>query len=185
MIIYKTTNLLNGKIYIGQSIYDNLKYLGSGKLIKLAIRKSGKENFEKEILFRASSQNQLDIMEKYFIRKLNSRDYNIGYNITEGSTNPPNRKGQRLTQEHKDRIGLSISGEKNGNWGRIIQQSQKDAIAEANRKRMPKKVLFKTNHGICLFKSFEEASDKLGLSFYMLNKQRINVNKNLIKIVLI
>lgn len=34
MIIYKTTNIINGKIYIGQDSNNNPKYIGSGKILK-------------------------------------------------------------------------------------------------------------------------------------------------------
>lgn len=37
MVIYKTTNLINGKVYIGKDSNDDPKYLGSGKILKLAI----------------------------------------------------------------------------------------------------------------------------------------------------
>ena len=47
MVIYKTTNLVNGKIYIGKDKYNNPKYLGSGKILKLAINKYGKGNFRR------------------------------------------------------------------------------------------------------------------------------------------
>ena len=49
MIIYKTTNLVNGKIYIGQDSNNNPNYLGSGKLLKYAISKYGIENFKLSI----------------------------------------------------------------------------------------------------------------------------------------
>lgn len=46
MQIYITTNLINGKIYIGQSIHSNKNYLGSGVKLKKAIDKYGTENFK-------------------------------------------------------------------------------------------------------------------------------------------
>lgn len=50
--IYKTTNLLSGRYYIGMHSTDDLDdgYLGSGNRLRLAIQKHGKENFKREIL---------------------------------------------------------------------------------------------------------------------------------------
>lgn len=52
-IIYKTTNLLDGKFYIGAHSTEILEdgYLGSGKYLKRAVLKYGRENFAREILF--------------------------------------------------------------------------------------------------------------------------------------
>tara|TARA_Y100001938_G_scaffold133516_1_gene192982 strand:+ start:109 stop:258 length:150 start_codon:yes stop_codon:yes gene_type:complete len=49
VVVYKITNNINERVYIGKDINDNPNYLGSGILIKKAIRKYGKDNFIKEI----------------------------------------------------------------------------------------------------------------------------------------
>ncbi len=84
MIIYKVTNLLNGKIYIGQSIKDDSNYFGSGVLIKNAIEKHGKDNFIKEIIDTANSVDELNEKEIYWISEYNSTDKKIGYNLCSG-----------------------------------------------------------------------------------------------------
>ena len=66
MIIYKTTNTVNNKIYIGKDSYNNPKYIGSGKLLWKAINKYGKKAFIKEIIERCSTQTELN--EKYETR---------------------------------------------------------------------------------------------------------------------
>ena len=55
--IYKTTNLINGKIYVGKSLYLPDGYLGSGLRLSGAIKKYGKNNFRREILEEWSRQN--------------------------------------------------------------------------------------------------------------------------------
>lgn len=84
MIIYKTTNLINGKIYIGKDERNCQSYIGSGLLISRAIVKYGKENFIKEILETCLTVEELNLREKYWIKQYNSRDKTIGYNITVG-----------------------------------------------------------------------------------------------------
>lgn len=84
MYIYKTTNLINNKIYIGQTMRQNSDdYLGSGTIIKRAIKKYGSENFKKEIIQTCESKEELDIQEKFWINELNSIRPN-GYNICDG-----------------------------------------------------------------------------------------------------
>lgn len=84
--IYKTTNTVNNKIYIGQhhaTEYDN-NYIGSGPILKKAINKYGKDNFINEILEICETEEELHLKEEYWILTLNARDHNIGYNIAKG-----------------------------------------------------------------------------------------------------
>ncbi len=85
--IYKVTNKINSKIYIGQKkspTFLNEEYLGSGSLIRGAIIKYGKENFSCELLKECCSQFELDMYEEHFIKKFNSTSPEIGYNTSLG-----------------------------------------------------------------------------------------------------
>lgn len=82
-IIYKTTNIITGKIYIGQDSNNNPGYLGSGLLIKKAIKKYGRDKFIKEVLEECLIED-LGIRERYYIELFNSMDLNTGYNLRPG-----------------------------------------------------------------------------------------------------
>jgi len=84
MIIYKTTNLINGKFYVGKDSKNLPYYLGSGKALKFAIKKYGIENFKKEILEECFSLNELNEREKFWIDELDA--IRNGYNMTDGGT---------------------------------------------------------------------------------------------------
>jgi len=82
MIIYKTTNLVNGMFYIGQDSKNDLLYFGSGLRLKRAIKKYSRHNFKKEILEYCDNKDSLNKSEIKWIKKLNA--INKGYNIAEG-----------------------------------------------------------------------------------------------------
>lgn len=80
-LIYAIVNKVNNKIYIGCHVTSDLEdgYMGSGKLIKLAIAKYGLENFNKEILIYCENIEEMFILEKNIILQLEPE-----YNIYEG-----------------------------------------------------------------------------------------------------
>ena len=88
MYIYKITNLINGKIYVGLStktVEESINYYGSGRLINEAIDKYGKENFCKEIL--EDNIKDLELLknrEIYWIDSLKSHVHFDNYNLTLG-----------------------------------------------------------------------------------------------------
>lgn len=67
--IYKITNKLNGKFYIGMHSTDSLDdgYFGSGKYLKRSVEKHGKENHEMEILEHYFSREDLVSREKELV----------------------------------------------------------------------------------------------------------------------
>lgn len=82
MIIYKTTNIVNQKFYVGKDTHNDPNYYGSGIRLKLAIKKYGLENFRKETLETCESLEHLNEREKFWIKELNA--INEGYNISLG-----------------------------------------------------------------------------------------------------
>jgi hypothetical protein len=83
-VIYKTTNLITGKIYVGQDSNNNPNYLGSGTKIRESIKQFGKLNFVKEILENCATKEYLNEREVYWIKSLNATDPLIGYNRHRG-----------------------------------------------------------------------------------------------------
>lgn len=117
MIIYKTTNLINGKIYIGKDSKNNNNYLGSGILLKSAIKLYGLKNFTKEILEYCDSTEKLNLQEKYWIKYFSSNERRIGYNLTEGgdggkTSEIPWNKGFSMPERTRIKISNSCKGGK-------------------------------------------------------------------------
>jgi group I intron endonuclease len=128
MVIYKTTNLTNGKIYIGKDSKNNKNYIGGGKLLKLAIKKYGKKNFIKEILETCKTIDELNKKEIYWIEKLKSRETNIGYNILVGGEISP-MENNKHTDETKIKMSLNhidVSGDKNPMFGKTCEDAWKE-----------------------------------------------------------
>ena len=95
-IIYKTTNLINNKIYIGLHSTDNLEdgYLGSGLALKDAVKKYGRDKFLREVLFVFNSRSEARKMEAQIVDDefISRKDT---YNLTVGGMGVENQYGSR------------------------------------------------------------------------------------------
>jgi len=83
--VYMTTNLVNGKKYIGMCKNTHSKqYIGSGKVLKDAIKKYGKENFERIVLEECDTFEDLSEAERKWIEKYDAVNNPDFYNLTPG-----------------------------------------------------------------------------------------------------
>lgn len=159
-IVYQTTNKINNKIYIG--IHDTTRnlcngfYFGSGKALKQAIKKYGKENFERKTLYEFETLEEAAAKEREIVNEefVNS---NLNYNMTLGGNVPPNTKtwwcdtysnatsnrmkgnsyrlGKKDSEETRIKKSLSMKQSTTiGRWERT--EHHKQQIAERAREQM-------------------------------------------------
>jgi len=111
MIIYKATNKINGKIYIGQTIrtleYRWAQHCRDKRKTALhsTIKKYGKDAFKLEILSKCKSIKEMNYKEEYYIKLLNTLAPN-GYNLSTGGDN------KRHHESSKRKIGAANRGRK-------------------------------------------------------------------------
>lgn len=147
MHVYAITNTVNGKLYVGQHVGEHLdKYLRrtvwealstsrrSKPALFQAIRKYGSAAFVIRSLVKPADKSQMDEMEKFFIRTLESQNREIGYNISAGGQglfNPPVRVRQRMSDTAKQ-ISKRLQAEGRGLFGRSPEQVVQDARKGGN-----------------------------------------------------
>lgn len=191
--VYKLTNLVNNKVYIG------VTSIGSGKRFKLhvyktnngsnyplhnAIREYGENNFKIDILEICESTEQLRERERYFISLFNSQDSNIGYNTTAGG------EYFEVTQEMRESLSKAQKGrahveaykgvlqyDRDGNflkeWSNMTQAAGETGTSRASILRAIKRTLVrgsKSNPYIWFYRAeFSEIPDKVDPKEYYSN----------------
>ena len=131
--IYLTTNLCNGKKYIGAhygELDDN--YLGSGTILQRAFEKYGKENFKKEILYISQNQEENFLKEKEIIKQYNACQDPSFYNVHEGGSGGNTIAGwtEEQKKEYSKRKSIQTSGENNPRYGVHLTEETKQKIRE-------------------------------------------------------
>lgn len=130
--VYLTTNLVNGKVYVGQYTFKkekwlNATYLGSGTVFEQALKKYGRKNFKLKILKLCYTINQLNGWETYYTLKYNPKlDPNIGYNQIIG---PVRRSGNKNSMSYPN-VRKKISGNNHYLYGRHCSEETKKKLSE-------------------------------------------------------
>lgn len=174
--VYKTTNRINGKIYIGQkqsSVFLGNKYLGSGSLIKKAINKYGCDNFNVDLIEFCVDKQTLDSREKFYIKEYCSTDISIGYNIADGG------QGGNLGETVNKRISDKLKGV-------TVSETTKIKISDSLKKKHirlsdeQKKIIGEANKGKVLSKETRQKISSTRLSrtytYKAPNKNKISIN---------
>ena len=101
-IVYKATNKINNKVYIGQTWRNLNQRINSHfknnhcSYFHNALLKYGKTNFNWEILFESSNQEDLDIQEIHYIKECKSQNKKYGYNIKSGGSRGKFNKDSKI-----------------------------------------------------------------------------------------
>lgn len=158
MIIYKATNIINGKVYVGQTIHSLEKrknqherayrYSHSKDFIfSRAIRKYGKENFTWEIIDTSETLEELNQKEEMWILRLNSlASSGFGYNEKRGGNN----------HLHSERTKIKISRSQKGKLSHMY--------GKVGRLNPRSKRVININTGE-IYESANICAKELGLSF--------------------
>lgn len=194
MIIYKITNLINNKLYIGKDSRNDPNYFGSGMLIKKAIKKYNKENFKKEILEECESLEELNYKEKYWINELRSLSPN-GYNITIGGTGGDtftNQTEVKKDEINKKRINTFYSKYGVNYFKRKLSEETKKKISDSSKgkkiinRKSPtkftdehKEKISKSNKGRKLTDEHKEKISNFKKGTKLSNETKIKISKNL------
>ncbi len=182
-IIYLTTNLINNKVYPGQTTKNDPTYLGSGIILKKAKKKYGKKNFKRETICTCSNQKELNLKEIYYIayyKKL------VGaknmYNITDGGggTLGHNHTEETKKKMSKVRMGIKFSDEIKRNMSKAMKGKKHPNMLGHHHSEETKKKISKASKGNKYFLGkthTEETKRKMRKSHFNKGKPLSNEHK--------
>lgn len=166
--IYKITNLINCKIYIGLHRTKDLNdgYMGSGKRIKLAIEKYGIKNFKKEILFIFDNPEDMIAKEKELVTEefcLREDTYNLAKGGGDGFSYV-NRNGLNISDKQKEAARYHRGVICNQRRNELLKDPQYRSV-HSSRLSKAMKELYKTHPGGFAGKMHsEETKKRIGLT---------------------
>lgn len=136
--VYKHTNKVNGKVYIGQTCQDPEDRWKGGSGYKKcsyfykAIKKYGWDNFKHEILFNNLTEEEANAIEILMIAYYSSNESEFGYNLYSGGKHyVPNEMSKENLSRANRKSKYDISKEKNPMWGKHHTKEAKRKMSKA------------------------------------------------------
>lgn len=135
-IVYKTVNLINNKLYIGVHGTHNLddSYIGSGEKLLLAIKKYGRENFTRTILYIAGSRAAAFHVESILVNETFLKRQDV-YNVRLGGfgwIKTPKQRAQLVHRMKTENPAFNMSAETRQKMS--MSKIGKPSNAKGNRK---------------------------------------------------
>jgi len=167
--IYKVTNKVNGKLYVGQTRcqfskrkreHINDANIGRGYKLENAINKYGKDNFIWEILYETENIEELDPKEIFFIQKYKANNKKYGYNSTEGGEGSYIRTPKTITLLKESRKGQH-SGKNNPMYGKKHTKEAKKKMGVNKGKKLSEEQRRKISESLKGKKHTEETKGKM------------------------
>ena len=173
-IVYKTTNIVNDKYYIGvHTCYEDSScknkngecfYLGSGDVLKKAIKKYGRDSFKRIILKRFKTREEALKYEKEIV--ITSSEDELSYNVNKGG----------VTIVNEDRV----RGSNNPCYNKRVSRSQREKMSNSKKGMKRAKSTIEKTYKPCIvhnvfFKSLSEAAKTTNITIqsisYRLNSE--------------
>ena len=136
--VYKISNIINQKTYIGvhKTNDPNDSYFGSGIAIKNAVKKYGKENFTKEILFVTENKDEAFLKEKELtVDFFKEANYNMKLGGVGGFTKDNAIKGRKAVEEKYGTVAIGrLGGQASVKQKKGYHSLSKDELANNGRK---------------------------------------------------
>lgn len=144
MLIYLIRNITDGMQYVGKTTktaaYRWKRHVYRATKLEVAtylhntIRKHGAENFRVEILSRATNPEILNVLEKFWIRELNTKAPN-GYNLTDGGEGI---SGFKISEETKKKHRAVVRPSPSHRKGAKHSEETRKKMSESALKRDPR-----------------------------------------------
>lgn len=142
MIIYKATNIKNNKSYVGQTMisldirksqHNHVAMKTEAKTaIHRAIRKYGMKNFNWESICECNTVDELNNMEKYYIKEYDTFSKN-GYNMTSGGEN------YVVSDEARKNMSEAKTGKNHPNYGKSLSKETRKKMSESAKGKVKSK----------------------------------------------